>query len=249
MNKFDVITPADVPKLIAEAGRRIDQVFVHCSASDRPEHDSAEQMEVWHIQRGFAELGYSAFIKKDGTIQLGRAWSKIPAAQVGHNNRTLAICLHGLAKDKFTEAQFDSLRGLAVAIDDALAKTTGRPVWRGHAEVANKLCPVFSYVKVLNLNTYGELNKGPAPWTTTTPPEPPTEPQAPTTWSKTTLVIMDSGDAVRELQRLLNANGADITEDGYFGRETDVAVKTFQRQHKLVIDGVVGSQTWRALGV
>jgi putative peptidoglycan binding protein len=35
--------------------------------------------------------------------------------------------------------------------------------------------------------------------------------------------------------------------DGDFGGETEIAVRRFQRDHGMQIDGVVGSETWRAL--
>jgi L,D-peptidoglycan transpeptidase YkuD (ErfK/YbiS/YcfS/YnhG family) len=54
-------------------------------------------------------------------------------------------------------------------------------------------------------------------------------------------------DAVRELQQALNDIGYRITIDGYFGRETQDAVKRFQKDRELKVDGVVGSATARAL--
>ena len=57
----------------------------------------------------------------------------------------------------------------------------------------------------------------------------------------------DSGAAVTELQRLLNAKGINITLDGIFGNATRIAVVRFQQQNGLVADGIVGTQTWQAL--
>lgn len=51
-----------------------------------------------------------------------------------------------------------------------------------------------------------------------------------------------SGDDVRRLQTLLG-----VTVDGAFGPATKAAVQTFQREHALVADGVVGGYTWKAL--
>ena len=57
----------------------------------------------------------------------------------------------------------------------------------------------------------------------------------------------DSGDAVRVAQRLLLNNGYSVQLDGSFGALTETAVKAFQSQRGLTIDGVVGSTTWREL--
>jgi peptidoglycan hydrolase-like protein with peptidoglycan-binding domain len=52
---------------------------------------------------------------------------------------------------------------------------------------------------------------------------------------------------VRSLQHLLRARGVLIPVSGTFGSQTRAAVVAFQRNHHLVADGVVGSQTWRSL--
>lgn len=57
----------------------------------------------------------------------------------------------------------------------------------------------------------------------------------------------NSEDEIKRLQRLLNAKGYQLEVDGVFGMETDVAVRDFQGRNGLVIDGVVGFQTWSAL--
>jgi len=56
-----------------------------------------------------------------------------------------------------------------------------------------------------------------------------------------------SGLSVRILQRLLLANGYPIRVDGNFGALTETAVKAFQSNRNLAIDGVVGQRTWSEL--
>jgi hypothetical protein len=56
-----------------------------------------------------------------------------------------------------------------------------------------------------------------------------------------------SGLSVRILQRLLLANGYPIRVDGEFGAFTEIAVRAFQSNRNLTIDGVVGQQTWQQL--
>lgn len=57
----------------------------------------------------------------------------------------------------------------------------------------------------------------------------------------------DSGEAVTYLQTLLCDVGEPLAVDGKFGSETEKAVKDFQRQSGLTVDGVVGPKTWDAL--
>lgn len=54
----------------------------------------------------------------------------------------------------------------------------------------------------------------------------------------------DKGEEVKLLQEKLG-----ITSDGIFGNDTESAVMSFQREHNLVVDGIVGNKTWAALGV
>lgn len=57
----------------------------------------------------------------------------------------------------------------------------------------------------------------------------------------------DSGVAVRVVQKLLVVSGYNMEVDGSFGALTEVAVKAFQNQRDLTVDGIVGQNTWREL--
>lgn len=52
------------------------------------------------------------------------------------------------------------------------------------------------------------------------------------------------GTAVKVVQRKVGG----LAVDGIFGPRTRAKVKTFQRAHRLVVDGIVGRHTWTALG-
>lgn len=63
----------------------------------------------------------------------------------------------------------------------------------------------------------------------------------------TTLRHGDRSQAVRELQRLLNAKGAKLETDGAFGDATEAAVRAYQEKVGLVSDGAAGPKTMASL--
>ena len=52
------------------------------------------------------------------------------------------------------------------------------------------------------------------------------------------------GSHVKELQTALN-----LSADGIFGADTELAVRRFQSENGLTADGVVGTKTWEAIGI
>ncbi len=203
--------------------RRVDRVFLHCSASDVLAHDNVETIREWHLARDFSDIGYHFFIHKNGDISRGRDIEKTPAAQRGHNLRTIAICLHGLKKEKFTALQHEALRTLCTDIDKAYLKQVS---FHGHCEVSAKACPVIDYKKILKLDRYGSLGLD-TPVITTTENNFPR------------LNFGDQGEDVRKLQELLK-----IKIDGDYGPITLEKVKEFKRQNDLYPSGIVTKQVW-----
>lgn len=61
--------------------------------------------------------------------------------------------------------------------------------------------------------------------------------------------VGNRGVDVLAIQYLLRAAGHDVQPDGTFGSETDAAVRAFQAEKGLGVDGIVGPQTWGALAV
>ena len=67
----------------------------------------------------------------------------------------------------------------------------------------------------------------------------------PKTWSKLIVQVKrgSNGDAVRAVQSQFTF----LVVDGIFGDKTDGAVRGFQNQSGIDVDGIVGPQTWLAL--
>lgn len=58
----------------------------------------------------------------------------------------------------------------------------------------------------------------------------------------------DKGENVKTLQTILNeVDDAGLDVDGSFGSKTQTAVKNFQKEYKLKVDGIAGPATWSKL--
>jgi peptidoglycan hydrolase-like protein with peptidoglycan-binding domain len=97
-----------------------------------------------------------------------------------------------------------------------------------HAEV------VVSHTRAMQL--VAALQAAPTP-----KPKPAPAP-TPKPGARPTLRRGSTGDAVREVQRVVK-----VAVDGVFGQRTEAAVKSFQGSRGLVPDGIVGPKTWAAL--
>ncbi|MCW1804639.1 C40 family peptidase [Brachybacterium squillarum] len=86
-----------------------------------------------------------------------------------------------------------------------------------------------------------------APAAATASPAAPTEASAAKLTSTQKLRSGDRGNAVEDLQGALNDNGANLAEDGVFGKKTNAAVREYQSEHGLGVDGVVGPKTRASL--
>lgn len=58
------------------------------------------------------------------------------------------------------------------------------------------------------------------------------------------LKLGSKGEQVKQLQKFLG-----LVADGSFGPKTESAVKKWQQENRLVADGIVGKQTWNAMGL
>ena len=75
----------------------------------------------------------------------------------------------------------------------------------------------------------------------------------PVSWPGYNLTIGSYGDAVQQIQEQLNTIAGSyplipvIVADGVYGRNTENAVRTFQRIFNLTPDGIVGRRTWNRI--
>lgn len=75
--------------------RKISKIIIHCSGSNNLLHDDIEVIKVWHLERGFLDVGYHFYIKKNGCIQIGRDINAVGAHCYQHNKYSVGICFGG----------------------------------------------------------------------------------------------------------------------------------------------------------
>ena len=122
--------------------RPISLIVLHCSDTpDNRDHDAAD-IDRWHKEFGWDGIGYHHVIKRDGTIESGRAYEVVGAHVQGHNANSIGICLIG--RKEYTEEQMISLEGLVNAL---------KARWRsadvvGHCDLdKRKTCPNFNVLE------------------------------------------------------------------------------------------------------
>ena len=129
--------------------RIINYIVVHCSATPEGRAHTAKDIDQWHKQRGFAEIGYNYVILLDGTIQEGRDIDKIPAHVENFNKNSIGVCYIGgidknTLKPKDTRTLFQ--KEALIKLLKELKKLYPDAVIQGHRDFAGvkKACPCFN---------------------------------------------------------------------------------------------------------
>lgn len=129
-------------------------VVIHCSDSTRGDRD---EIEEWHLARGFAGIGYHYVIlngrvrrkgrtvtmpELDGCIEAGRPEHVAGAHCKGMNAKSIGICLVG--RGEYTAKQMATLRDLVRLSMDDYRIPAERVLGHREADPASKkLCPLM----------------------------------------------------------------------------------------------------------
>jgi N-acetylmuramoyl-L-alanine amidase len=137
-------------------------IVVHCAATPASMDIGRKEIDLWHRQRGFLEIGYHSVIRRDGTIEAGRALDRPGAHALGFNEISLGVCLVGgvdvAGADSKPEANFTpaQMHALANQIDAWKQLPIVRPdvQIKGHRDLPSphsrlKACPSFDVDKWL----------------------------------------------------------------------------------------------------
>ena len=225
---------------------KIDMIVLHHAAA---QNCTIYNIHQWHLANGWSGCGYHYLIRKDGRIFKGRPDDTIGSHAKGCNSTSLGICFEGdFEKEMPIQAQIDA----GIELVKHLKEKYNIQKVKGHGQLMQTSCPgklfpmeqflgekenlILSFQRAvvadgIKLKQYGCDGKY----------------GAETAKAMKQCVVKKRlfykyKNATQLVQRLLN-----VKQDGLCGSVTTKAIKEFQKNKKLIVDGAVGEQTWKAL--
>lgn len=120
------IAPYQTPdwKFSEELVKREVTSFIVLHHSGVSGHHTVEDIHRWHLNKGWAGIGYHYFITKEGIVYECRPRNKVGAHTRGHNRNSVGICFEGnFNKEELTarqeKAAIKLLTLLSIAYPDA----------------------------------------------------------------------------------------------------------------------------------
>lgn len=230
---------AKPPKYVtALNGRRMEGEVVHHGAGPTPTSHAGcastwrgyQAMHLAGTRGPQSDIAYNHGICPHGYVFEGRGFANQGGANgtAPSNRANFSVCVIGQGDEAYGAAVTDALEWV---IHEARTKhNTGNRV-RAHRDFFATSCPGTRLTSWVRLMDHATIVPGTGGTMTD-----PTRPR-----------LGDRGDLVREVQSLLIARGYSIEADGVFGVKTDAALRSFQRLHALVDDGIAGPATMAAL--
>ena len=197
---------------------------------------SADDVHRWHLNNGWAGIGYHFFVRKDGSIYRGRPLGYVGAHASGSNYDSVGVCFEG---DFTKESMPDVQKEAGKEIVAYLKNYYGIKKVQRHSDVCATACPGgnFPFTEIANATVASVANSV-------------ADADEVVTVSLHMLGEGDSSAAVGNLQILLQAKGYSLGKygvDSDFGTCTGDAVEQFQNNNGLDADRIVGKDTWTAL--
>ncbi|SHH24363.1 peptidoglycan recognition protein family protein [Clostridium grantii] len=209
-------------------GNKANNIVLHHAASS---NCSIEEIHYWHLQKGWSGCGYHFFVRKDGSIYKGREENIVGSHCKNHNTNSIGICAEGdYSKEEMPGIQKEAI---VEVCEYLMGKYEIENIY-GHKELGVTECPGGNYPlaeikeKVKDNVKLGSSYPG-------------------------YLIKKDSHKFdwnVVKIQRHLVELGYDVGAcgaDGYFGGDTEKAVREFQGDVGIDVDGVVGKISWGKL--
>ena len=147
-NERTLLARVEDGKLMMSADS-VKYLVLHCSATRRNQDYSAEQMRRDHKKRGFYDIGYHLYIRKDGTMTQHRFLLEVGAHARPYNRCSIGICYegglneNGCIADTRTAEQKQAMKELILRLHQeypSIKKIVGHRDLPG----VQKSCPCFN---------------------------------------------------------------------------------------------------------
>lgn len=226
---------------------KIDMIVLHHADASTC---SPQDIHRWHVRQNWSGIGYHYFINKQGVIFKGRPDDVIGSHAKGYNSTSLGVCFEGrYNKEVMPEAQMKAGKELVAY----LKKKYDIKNIKRHKDLMATDCPgsLFPFEEIVgqekeNLvlsfqraamadgfkfpqygcdGQYGDETKA--------------------VMQKCVVkrrLLYKYKNSTQLVQKLLG-----IKQDGLAGKNTENAIKKFQKENGLTIDGCVGLNTWLKL--
>ena len=210
-------------------------------------HCSIHDIHQWHLANGWAGCGYHFLVRKDGTIYRGRPENKLGAHTSNHNTGSLGICFEGSYNtETMNEIQIKAGQELITYLLDKYNLLKAN-VYK-HKDFNSTDCPGanFPFENIQN----GATQSVNVSQSNSIEEELKAECKKQGFDSYPVCRKGAKGNITKIIQRLLISKGYSLPiygADGSYGDETVKAVKSFQTKNGLLVDGIVGQETWKAL--
>lgn len=134
---------------------KVTAIVIHYSATPIEKNYTAADIDAMHRARGFYEIGYHFFIRRDGTVETGRDLSQpgrfeVGAHSQGENSSSIGICYEGGVRAAAPAVGFDSRTPAQtfamIKLIRQLLERFPSAIVRGHREMpgAATQCPGFT---------------------------------------------------------------------------------------------------------
>lgn len=214
-------------------------VVVHWFGGETPANDHANCAQlVRSIQQGafsrtdgtYVDIEYNLLACVHGYVFVGRGVGVEPAAQADGNAEYFAVCALTGPSGGMTSPTPELETAIMDAITDLRQTGPAGPEIIGHRDLMSTDCPGDALEQWVKQGApHGAPDPTPSP--------------GPAELGSRQLELGSSGTDVEWLQHNIG-----VPADGKFGPQTQGGVMAWQHGHGLANDGVVGPNTWRALG-
>lgn len=216
----NALNPADVSLFI-----------VHYSGASRSQTVRSIQ-DYCMDNKGHSDIDYNAVVK-DGKHYIGRGWNK-GGHTLNNNSRSYGVCVVGQDGDA-TDEDMNVVRNIYEMVCATVGRRITMTTHRGVLGASYTSCP--------GSELEAWVREG-MPYKDGTAPAFPAFPGRNLKYTKGKRLMR--GEDVKTWQARMRARGWRLAVDGVYGPESAGVATKFQREKGLIVDGIVGPQTWRA---